>query len=458
MYSELLRRTIGSGRTTRAIDLSAQYKSLESSEDILAFQLSRFNDVWSYAISECLYWAEVARKHRIPASLRSLDELDRFPVLDKAEINANSELIFRRKDGENIKSYYMTSGSTGSPTRFPRGPQDIRPRADEVFAYRADLGVLPFDRFVYFGGLPGSTGRGLSGKLHVAKRHMMDLVGNSRRRSGYVMDTAATDEAVELIRRFRPKYLVGFPSKILEIARRSELHHSSSEYPYLDLVILSSENFTEVDTDLIGKAFGCRVVSEYGAEEVGVVAASGSSAFPMDVRWRSIAIRETSDRGDFLVTTLGKRLFPLIQYDLGDLIEPGVAENGNVLSINRVKGRSREVVRLGAVRGGDSYAVMPLHLMNFLKVNRSVVGVQFFQRRQDALTVYIGVDGDVSLEALAGDLARKVREFYPLVDLGLLELALVPEMILGAREKHKVVLERPHPGVVDSVNLGDSQS
>lgn len=454
MYDQLLRLTVGRRRTQAALSLSREYQPPIGSEEKTNFQLCRLNEAWSKALVHCPYWLDIAREYKIPGSLKELGDLERFPVLTKSAIQDNYDKIFMRTTGDVISSHYMTSGSTGEPTRYPRGSGDEPERINEVFAYRATCGILPFDRFIYFGGLPGSTARGLTGELNVLKRKSKDLIGNSRRMSGYTLGTDSALEALELICKFEPKYLVGFPSKITEIARHAKQLAGSEQYSFLQYVILSSENFTEAEAETISQTFGCRVLSEYGAEEIGVIAASNEQLFPLDVRWRYVSLRSAAASGELLVSTLGYREFPLFQYAIGDFVEPEESFDGSILSISKIYGRTREALKVGSKSSGESLEIMPLHFMNFLKVDTAVRDVQFFQPDHNSVSIYVCAGNNFNFETAARTFSAKVRDFYPEINLRNIELCEVPNVVLGARSKRKVLLEQAHENVIQRRQLG----
>ncbi|MFI8592696.1 hypothetical protein [Dietzia maris] len=453
MYETIFRKTVGRRRVYNASELAWFYASKTSAEEIESRQLHRFNDLWDYARFNCPYWTDVARQYRLPDALYSLRQLEDFPILTKSDIRENREKIFRLSDGSAITSQYATSGSTGSPAKFPKGRADAAERANEVFAYRFAQGIVPFDRFVYLGGIPGSMTQGLAGSVQLYKRKVMDIVGNSRRMSAFNLDDGQLDASLALIQKFKPRHLIGFPSKILPLARLANRMQDTYDFSFIDTVILSSENFSKAEVVEISSAFSCDVISEYGAEEVGVIAASSRSRLCLDVRWNSIAVRVADSSGSALITTLGQRAFPLIQYELGDLIEPSCVQNGSVLAISSVLGRTRESILVRRLNSLPPLPLLPLHLVHIMRAFSNISDVQFFQCGEGEIEIYICMDGNVSLDEVARFFAVKLSELYPDVDKKAIRISSVSNPVMGAREKRKVVLGSAHPAVLDSVSL-----
>ena len=106
------------GRRTFAI-----LKELEASqwwprERIAALQVERMRNLAAAAYEHTPYWRSVMNEHQIrPADIRSLEDLRRFPLLEKATLRERREEMVWREEGPRVK-LVRTSGSTNEALQF----------------------------------------------------------------------------------------------------------------------------------------------------------------------------------------------------------------------------------------------------------------------------------------------------------------------------------------------------
>ncbi|HYR00102.1 MAG TPA: phenylacetate--CoA ligase family protein, partial [Casimicrobiaceae bacterium] len=132
------------------------------------------------------------------------------------------------------------------------------------------------------------------------------------------------------------------------------------------------ECLTAVARREIERAFGCRVVNEYGASECMSMAVGCDAGWlhvnadwvvlePVDRRYRPTPPGEPSET--VLVTNLANRVQPIIRYDLGDSVvlrrEP--CGCGSPLPVVEVAGRSEDILIL-ADAAGRPVRLLPLAL------------------------------------------------------------------------------------------------
>ncbi len=156
----------------------------------------------------------------------------------------------------------------------------------------------------------------------------------------------------------------------------------------------------------IERAFGCRVVNEYGASEC------MSMAFGCDQGWLHVnadwVVLEPVD-GDgrptppgqlsrtVLLTNLANRVQPIIRYDLGDsiVVKPGPCACGCPLPAIHVEGRQDDVVALSAP-DGRTVRLLPLALTTVVEDVAHVRRFQIVQTAPDRLLLRLaaGEGGD----------------------------------------------------------------
>jgi phenylacetate-CoA ligase len=104
---------------------------------------------------------------------------------------------------------------------------------------------------------------------------------------------------------------------IYEMAKRTP--ELGFEVPNLLLVKGTSEKIYEHYHDYSRKAFGHKIVSEYGAAESGIIAFECKEG-NMHINMEGVLV-EIDEENEIIVTNLLSKSFPIIRYKLGDVIE-----------------------------------------------------------------------------------------------------------------------------------------
>jgi phenylacetate-coenzyme A ligase PaaK-like adenylate-forming protein len=307
---------------------------------------------------------------------------------------------------------YSTGGSTGEPTRFPEGKQDLPHFYANSYVGRSWWGIEPFDSNVHLWGHAHLFGSGWRGQVQQLKRAAKDRAVNRVRLSGYDQSEAGLRRHYEALVKARPAYLSGNTSTVFKLARHIETHQLSVRDLAMRGVMVTTETVSDADIELIEHVFGVPVMIEYGAAETGVVAFSaGPGARPLRVLWDSF-VALVDEAGELRLTTLDPRLFPLVNYPIGDQVE---AAPGNALTFQAVLGRTQDFVRVPTVDGGglDLLAILPIHI---LKTYPGVLAVQF-EQQEGHLRIFVqSADPDANVEHLHRFFVRELVREHPDAD------------------------------------------
>ncbi|MGW3602132.1 hypothetical protein [Micromonospora sp. NPDC005161] len=386
----------------------ALYNEPLSRAQIERIQVERFNKMWAYCLTRVPFYQAWRKEHRLPAGIARPSDIRNFPTLDKELLISRSAEVFA---GGSTKQAYSTGGSTGQPTRFPRGRGESTDRWANNYLGRSWRGVQPFEPQILLWGHSHLFGDGIGSQIARLKRGVADRLVNITRLNAYDLSDPALLGHYEAIRSRQPVLLVGYTSAIFKVARYVERNRLDlGDMSQLRAVILTAETASDADIALIERVFGARAVIEYGAAETGLVAMSREQARPIQVIWDSV-ICLVADDGSLAVTTLDDRLFPLVNYSIGDQVEPTDAVDGNAFEFRAVLGRRQEIVQVASAHGTlDLSPILPVHI---LKTYPGIVGVQFRQERPDTLHIYVQADHELDLDAVSLYFARELRKDHP---------------------------------------------
>ena len=277
-------------------------------EALYKLQFLRLKEAIGYAITQSLFYKELYADHSsyLLNEFNSLEDLRLIPIIDK------EQLIARNKDIPTIKYFERTflsetSGSTGQSLKFRKDENwDSFNRAARARGF-SWYGVKPWDRNGYLWGYNFSP----SAKLRTS---ILDSVQNRFRIFSY-----KEAEIIHFAKRLeKADYICGYSSMIYEVARRINEIPRLSRSPNLKMVCGTSEKIFDSYQNESLKAFGRKIVGEYGAAEAGVIAFECPHG-NLHINMEGVLVEE--ENGEIIVTNLVARSFPIIRYKLGDYIK-----------------------------------------------------------------------------------------------------------------------------------------
>jgi len=239
-----------------------------------------------------------------PDSYSEVKDLSRLPELDKRCLIEHNDAIHAQNINEPVK-LAETSGTSGESLSFKRGESwDSLNRAAMMRAYDW-YDVKPWQKNGYLWGYNISKSQRYKIKLLDALQNRFRLFDYSARG----IETFAKKLSNSV-------FLTGYSSMVYEVAKL--INELDIEIPPLKLVKGTSEMIIDVHHQESMKAFGRRVTSEYGAAEAGLIAFECPEG-GLHINIENV-ILENNSEGEVLVTNLWSYSFPIIRYNLGDII------------------------------------------------------------------------------------------------------------------------------------------
>lgn len=249
-----------------------------------------------------------------PEDVKSLGDLDAFPILTKADIRRHERSLISSEFERSKLRLKRTSGSTGVPLNIYINEAAVQwktactLRSDEWSGWR--LG----QRVAKVWGNPEYRHFGLKGRL---KNYFCD-------RAVY-LDTLNLNESrlaefVSFIRQRRPGLIFGHAHSIYLLAL------SLKKQGILDIrpngIISTAMLLHQWQRVVIEEVFGGPVTNRYGCEEVSLIACECEEHQGLHVNADSVLTEIEPSSGQLLVTDLTNRAMPLIRYRIGDVVAP----------------------------------------------------------------------------------------------------------------------------------------
>jgi phenylacetate-CoA ligase len=323
-----------------------------SKDELAALQLERLQHSVRRAYDRVPHYKkklDAAGVH--PGDVKELADLAKFPFTTKDDLRQNYPFGMFAVSMDDIVRIHASSGTTGKPTVVGYTKGDI------------DTWALLIARSIRAGG-----GRA-SDKVHVAYGYGLFTGGLGMHYGAEMLGAAVipvsggnTERQVQLIADFKPDIIMATPSYALAIADEMERQGFAARECSLRTGIFGAEPWTETMRAEIEQRMGIDALDHYGLSEVtgpGVAAECLETKDGLTL-WEDHFYPEIIDPdtgrllpdgeiGELVLTTLTKEAMPVIRYRTRDLTRllPGTART--MRRIERVKGRSDDMLIIRGV-------------------------------------------------------------------------------------------------------------
>lgn len=299
------------GRNLRNPSIKKQLLFLKNSEKwalekLEKYQLQKLQELVSFSYSHSPYYKNKFDAINIaPADIKELKDLNKLPVLTKSDvITYTNDIHTNYPFKKTFKA--ATSGSTGNSLTFNRDEYaDSFNRATVSHGY-SWYNIKPWDKNGYFWGFNFSFTK-------KTKTILLDKLQHRFRIFGY-----QNNEFSAFVKKLQnAKYIQGYSSMIYQTAKlinQKKLPKPSN----LKMIKGTSEKIFAKYHEETKKAFGLKIISEYGATESGIIAFECPEG-NMHINMEGVLIEEINN--EILVTNLQMKSFPIIRYQLGDYIK-----------------------------------------------------------------------------------------------------------------------------------------
>ena len=370
-----------------------------------ALQLERLRALLARAQGHVPYYRDLfARLDFEPArDVRSLADLARLPLLDKATIRAAGEGM--KADDAVGLARFNTGGSSGEPLIFYIGKErvshDVAAKWRATRWWNVDIG----DPEIVVWGSPIELG------AQDKVRAVRDTMLRTELLPAFQMSAAKLDGFIAQIRARRPKMLFGYPSALSHIARHARARGVRMDDLGIRVAFVTSERLYDEQRAQISEVFGCPVANGYGGRDAGFIAhqcpSGGMHITAEDI---IVEILDTAGQplprgtaGEIVVTHLATGDFPFIRYRTGDIGVLGTdacACGRGLPLLKEIQGRSTDflVTQDGTIMHG-------LALVYILRDLPEVKAFKITQETLDATGVQVVLEAPLT-DALRATIVR----------------------------------------------------
>jgi phenylacetate-CoA ligase len=323
-----------------------------SLDELRAVQLTRLKHVVRLAYDGVPHYRkkfEAAGVH--PDHLAALDDITKFPLTTKDDLRANYPFGMFAVPMDDIVRIHASSGTTGKPTVVGYTKGDIETWSSLMARCIRAAGGSSRD------------------KIHIAYGYGLFTGGLGAHYGGEYLGAAVipvgggfTERQVQLINDFKPDILMATPSYTLAIADEFERQGLDPHQSSLRIGIFGAEPWSDGMQAEIARRFDIDALDLYGLSEVigpGVAQQLAGTKdgltiwedqfYPEIINPETGAPVADGESGELVLTTLTKQGMPVIRYRTRDLTRllPGTARK--MRRMERVKGRSDDMLIIRGV-------------------------------------------------------------------------------------------------------------
>jgi phenylacetate-CoA ligase len=376
----------------------------DSPEAIRSRQLAALRVTLQHAWDTVPYYrAAWSRAGVHPADVRSLADLEAFPILTKADIRRHERSLLSSAFDPSKLRVKRTSGSTGVPLSIRIDEPAVQwktactIRSDEWSGYR--LG----QRVAKVWGNPEYRQFGWKGRI---RNFLFD-------RAVYLDTLNLTDERIrafarQLVRR-RPGLIFGHAHSLYLLA--CSLRKAKIDGIRPSGIISTAMLLHDWQRRTIEDVLGCPVTNRYGCEETSLIASECEVHQGLHINSDSLyAEAKSTESAPLLLTDLTNRAMPLIRYQVGDMVlgSGRSCRCGRGLPmLERIEGREADYVLTpdGRLISGISLTE------NFALLITGAAQVQIVQESLERFTIRL-VPGDDFTDASYRQIADLVEETF----------------------------------------------
>lgn len=358
-----------------------------------------------------------------PDSLRSLEDLRRFPFTTKEDLRQNYPFGMFAVPMERIVRIHASSGTTGKPTVVGYTATDLETWSHVMARSIRAAGARPGDKVHVAYGYGLFTG-GL-GAHYGAERLGLAVIP---------LGGGMTERQVQLIRDFAPDIIMVTPSYMLAIADEMERQGMDPQQTSLRIGIFGAEPWTNEMRRQIEARTSLEAIDLYGLSEVigpGVAQECIETKdgltiwedhfFPEVIDPQSGEPLADGEKGELVLTSLSKEALPVVRYRTRDLTRLLPPTARSMRRMEKITGRSDDML---IVRGVN---VFPSQIEELLLKQPGLSPHYVLELSKDGPLDHLAVRIELAPGAAASDgAARLQHDIKSLIGLSA-EVKVVPQ-------------------------------
>lgn len=357
-------------------------------EDLLEYQSKRFFDFVNKARRSSLYYNELYKDFKGDIKLENLKEL---PIINKESLRKSIKKVHTISYNKGVVS--KTGGTTGKSLEVLFTRDNMQERFAMLDNFRANYGYKLGKRTAWFSGKNILTKKDLKNK----RFWKTDYFHNVRYYSTFHIKEDYLDFYIKNLIEYKPKYFVGFPSTMLDIANYGLKKGYDFPKGIIKAIFPTAETVNFEMRKQIELFFKTRIINQYASSEgAPFIFECGKGNLHLELQSGVFEVLDENNNdcnsGQLVVTSFTTEGTPLIRYNIGDSIildDPNkscVCGNNNPL-VREIIGRIDDFIyspENGKINLGN--------VSNTLKNTKGILKFQVLQSELNSIIIKLVVD------------------------------------------------------------------
>ena len=359
-----------------------------SFENLSKIQKKEFKKFLNYSVKNSKFYNEKYKNLKIDQEF-GLEKISKLPIIDKEMLRRNISKVYTVDDNQATK--FKTGGTTGKSLEVLVTDIDNQMGYAFLDNFRAKQGYVLGEKTAWF------SGKNILSNRDIEKKRFWktDYLYNVRYYSTFHIKQTYLKDYLNNLIQFKPKFIVGFPSCIYEIAKSGIKNNINFPKGIIKAIYPTAESFTKEVREVIESFFKARIYDQYASSEgAPCIFECENKNLHIEMQHGVFECLDENNKpaktGRLVVTSFTTYGTPLIRYDIGDGISLSdkVCDCGNNNPlVDEIYGRINDFIyskENGKINLGN--------ISNCLKGVRKVVKFQIIQSIVEEINIKMVVD------------------------------------------------------------------
>ncbi len=367
MYSAIVQRILYPiGEAFFGTTMLRYLKELEESQwwspnELRELQNKKLRALVEHAYANVPYYRRIFQERGLTGKdIQTTEDLRKLPILTKNNIRMNFDDL-KATDFSKWKPYLgSTSGSSGEPLQYYTSMDCFSMGWASTFRAWEWAGYKLGDKRVTFGGtslVPANIS--LINKLRYLAERNLPL--SSLGMSDNIMATY-----VDKVKRFKPRYIRGYPSAIATLAKYASERDITGIRP--QAIFTTAESLLPAQRNLVESTFKCDVFDQYGLNDGGamILECPTHEGYHIMAEKALVEIIKGGEKttrgeeGEIITTDLYNYAMPFIRYATGDLAVTTDMKCSCGRGLPLVKSIKGRIINAIVLKNGNRISGLPL--------------------------------------------------------------------------------------------------
>ena len=369
--------------------LSTYTLSFESLKNI---QNKRFISFINFAKENSIFYKKLYKNINLE-DIKSTNEINLLPIVTKEQLRASIKDVYTISKKKGIVS--KTGGTTGKSLEVLFTKKDVQIDYAQLDTFRSLYGYKLGKKTAWF------SGKTLLNETDIKKNRFWkyDFINKVRYYSTFHIQEAYLKYYLNDLIKYKPLYMVGFPSTMVEIAKFGIKNNIPFPKNVINTIFPTAESLTKDIRGVLSNYFNARIADQYASSEgAPLIFECIKGNLHMDIRSGVFEVLDENNKptneGRLVVTSFTTHGTPLIRYDIGDSLKLSKLTHcdcgSNLPMVESIHGRINDFVfspETGKINLGN--------VSNTLKDVYGIKKFQVIQNTKNKLDIKIIIDDTI---------------------------------------------------------------